>query len=30
VVILKEAFHFYDFIGSALILIGVWGTNRFK
>lgn len=30
VVILKESFHFYDFIGSALILIGVWGTNRFK
>lgn len=30
VVILKETFHFYDFIGSALILIGVWGTNRFK
>jgi drug/metabolite transporter (DMT)-like permease len=30
VLILKEAFHFYDFIGSALILIGVWGTNRFK
>ena len=30
VVILKETFHIYDFIGSALILIGVWGTNRFK
>jgi drug/metabolite transporter (DMT)-like permease len=30
VVILKETFHFYDFIGSALILLGVWGTNRFK
>ena len=30
VVILKETFHLYDFIGSALILIGVWGTNRFK
>jgi len=30
VVILKETFHFYDFIGSTLILIGVWGTNRFK
>lgn len=30
VVILKETFHLYDFIGSVLILIGVWGTNRFK
>lgn len=28
VVVLKETFHLYDFIGSALILIGVWGTNR--
>lgn len=30
VIFLKESFHFYDFIGSVLILIGLWGTNRFK
>jgi drug/metabolite transporter (DMT)-like permease len=30
VVILKESFHLYHFIGSLLILIGVWGTNRFR
>ncbi|GFZ31044.1 permease [Clostridium zeae] len=30
VLILKESFHIYHFIGSALILTGVWGTNKFK
>lgn len=30
VVILRETFYLYDFAGSALILIGVWGTTRFK
>ena len=30
VIFLKESFHIYDLIGSLLILIGLWGTNRFK
>lgn len=30
VLILKESFHIYHFIGSILILTGVWGTNKFK
>ncbi|KXZ39515.1 Permease of the drug/metabolite transporter (DMT) superfamily [Alkalithermobacter thermoalcaliphilus JW-YL-7 = DSM 7308] len=29
VLILKEKFYYYNFIGSAMILIGVWGTNYF-
>lgn len=28
VLILHESFKFYHFIGSILILLGVWGTNR--
>ncbi|WP_315672201.1 DMT family transporter [Clostridium sp. 19966] len=30
VVLLGESFHYYHLIGSALILIGVWGTNSNK
>lgn len=29
VVILKEAFHWYDFLGAVMILVGVWGTVYF-
>ena len=29
VFILKEKFYWYEFVGSILILIGVWGTNYF-
>lgn len=27
--ILQESFHWYQGIGGILILLGVWGTNRF-
>lgn len=30
VIFLKENFHLYHTIGSAMILIGVWGTNYYK
>jgi drug/metabolite transporter (DMT)-like permease len=30
VLILNESFHIYHFVGSILILTGVWGTNKFK
>jgi drug/metabolite transporter (DMT)-like permease len=30
VLILKEKFQVYHLVGSVLILLGVWGTNRFK
>jgi drug/metabolite transporter (DMT)-like permease len=30
VIFLNESFHIYHVIGSALILIGVWGTSRFS
>lgn len=29
VIFLKENFEIYHIVGSALILLGVWGTNRF-
>jgi len=30
VIFLKENFHLYHTIGSAMILMGVWGTNYYK
>lgn len=30
VVFLKESFHFHHVIGSVLILLGVWGTNKYS
>lgn len=30
VIFLKENFHLYHTIGSAMILVGVWGTNYYK
>ena len=30
VVILKEDFYWFHFIGGLMILLGVWGTNSFK
>ncbi len=30
VIFLKENFHLYHTIGSAMILLGVWGTNYYK
>lgn len=30
VIFLKESFHVYHLIGSILILVGVWGTSRYK
>ena len=30
VLILKEDFFFYDFIGAVVILVGVWGTVYFE
>lgn len=30
VIFLNESFHLYHLVGSALILIGVWGTSRFS
>lgn len=30
IIFLKESFHIYHMVGSALILIGVWGTTNFN
>jgi len=30
VFIRHEAFHWYQFAGSVVIILGVWGTNRCK
>lgn len=30
VIFLKESFHIYHIVGSVLILLGVWGTNRYS
>jgi drug/metabolite transporter (DMT)-like permease len=30
VIFFKESFHVYHLIGSILILVGVWGTSRYK
>ena len=30
IIFLKESFHLYHMVGSALILLGIWGTSRFS
>lgn len=29
-IFLRESFHIYELVGSVLILIGLWGTNRYN
>ena len=30
VLLLGDPFYWYHFVGSVLIVVGVWGTNQFR